>query len=175
MRNQRSRTSWFVADSRGRGWQCASPVSLLVVGLTWVLSVSQVVHGGEFRFVVEDLPDHSAAWLPSEVVIHRETDLTGGLIFLLVNPTARTHVFLVDGLYEQVAGEKGEMSANPLRVTVAPEDSVRTVVSIAQWQGSRERDAVETFRFFCPLHRGDADSGGTIRMVHLGGIIRTVP
>jgi hypothetical protein len=145
------------------------------VGLAWVLSVQQVAHGNEFRFVVEDLPDNSAAWLPGEVVIHRETDLTGGLIFLFVNPTARTHVFLVEGLYEQVVGENGAITAKPLRVTVAPEDSVRTVLSTAQWEESRERGAVEAFRFFCPLHRGDADSGGTIRMVHLGGIIRALP
>lgn len=175
MGNRRSRTRWFVADSRGLGWQRVSLVSLLVVGLTWALSAHRVAHGSEFRFVVEDLPDSSAAWLPGEVVIHTGTDLTGGLTFFLVNPTARTHVFLVEGLYEQVVGENGEMSAKPLRVTVGPEDSVRTLVSIAQWQGSRERGAVETFRFFCPLHKGDADSGGTIRMVHLGGTIRTVP
>ncbi len=175
MRNQRSRVSRFVLAPMGRWRQRAALVSFLAVGLTWVLSVHQVAHGSEFHFVVEDLPDSSAAWLPGEVVIHTGTDLTGGLTFLLANPTARTHVFLVEGLYEQVVGENGEISARPLRVTVAPEDSVRTVVSIAQWQGSQERGAVETFRFFCPLHRGDADSGGTIRMVHLGGTIRTVP
>jgi hypothetical protein len=175
MRKQRSRTGQFIVDPMG-GWrQRESLVSLLAVGLTWILSVSQVAHGSEFRFVVEDLPDSSAAWLPGEVVIHTQTDLTGGLTFLLMNPTTRTHVFFVEGLYEQVVGEHGEVSAKPLRVTVAPEDSVRTLVSTAQWEESRERGAVEAFRFFCPLHRGDADSGGTIRMVHLGGTIRTVP
>jgi len=175
MRKQSSRVSRFVRAPMGRWRQRASLVSLLVLGLTWVLSVHQVAHGSEFRFVVEDLPDSSAAWLPGEVVIHTGTDLTGGLTFLLANPTTRTHVFLVEGLYEEVVGENGEMSAKPLRVTVAPEDSVRTVVSIAQWQGSQERGAVEAFRFFCPLHRGDADSGGTIHLVHHGGTIRTVP
>lgn len=149
--------------------------SLCAVWVIWALPVLQVVYGSEFRFVVEDLPDSSAAWLPSEVVIHQETDLKGGLIFLLTNPTARTHVFLGEGLYEQVARENGEISAEPLRVTVAPEDSVRTVVSTAQWAESREPGLVETFPFFCPLHRGDSEAEGTIRMVHLGGTIRTVP
>jgi hypothetical protein len=98
-----------------------SLVSVLIVGLTWMLSANQVARGSEFRFVVEDLPDHSAAWLPSEVVIHTDTDLRDGLIFLLVNPTVRTHVFMVEGLYEQVAGEQGDVINKPLRVTVAPE------------------------------------------------------
>ena len=174
MRNQRSQTNQFVANPMSRWWGRAPLVSLLTVGLAWALWATQAARGSEFRFVVEDLPDNSAAWLPSEVVIHTETDLTGGLIFLLLNPTARTHVFFVEGLYEQVVSEHGDITTKPLRVTVAPEDTVRTVLSIAPWEGSRERGAVEAFRFFCSLHRGDADSGGTIRMVHLGGTIRTV-
>lgn len=175
MKNRRCRVSRLLLAPMVRWRQCVSLVSLLVLGLTWALSAHRVAHGSEFRFVVEDLPDSSAAWLPGEVVIHMGTDLTGGLTFLLANPTTRTHVFWAEGLYEQAVGENGEISAKPLRVTVAPEDSVRTVVSIAQWQGSQGRGAVETFRFFCPLHKGDADSGGTIHMVHHGGTIRTVP
>ncbi len=157
--------------------RCRRPVllmSVLAVGLTWVLSTNQVARSSEFRFVVEDLPDQSAAWLPNEVVIHTDTDLGDGLIFLLVNPTVRTHVFMVEGLYELVAGEQGGVATKPLRVTVAPEDSVRTVVSPTLGEGSREPGVVEEFRFFCPLHRGDVDTGGTIRMVHHGGTIRTV-
>lgn len=157
---------------RNRGSRLAS---LLAAGLIGVLPVTEVAEGSEFRFVVEDLPDNSAAWLPSEVVIHQETDLKGGLIFLLMNPTARTHVFLAEGLHEQVTGENGEISIKPLRVTIAPEDNVRIMVSTAQWAGSLEPGMVETFPFFCPLHRGDIETGGTIRMVHHGGIIRTVP
>lgn len=174
MRNQKSQASRFVAVTKCRWRRGVSLVSVLIVGLTWMLSAIQVARGSEFRFVVEDLPDHSAAWFPSEVVIHTETDLRDGLIFLLVNPTARTHVFMVEGLYEQVAGEQGDVVNKPLRVTVAPEDSARTLVSLAPWEGSRERGGVEEFRFFCPLHRGDIDTGGTIRMVHHGGTIRTV-
>jgi hypothetical protein len=164
---------WYRDDAeRDRGSRLGS---LCALWLIWALPILQAAHGSEFRFVVEDLPDNSAAWIPTEVVIHQETDLKGGLIFLLTNPTARTHVFLGEGLYEQVARENGEISAEPLRVTVAPEDSVRTVVSTAQWARGREPGLVETFPFFCPLHRGDSEAGGTIHMVHLGGTIRTVP
>ena len=165
------------ADSgpMGRWPQRAGLVSLLVAMLAWGLPASQVACGSEFRFVVKDLPDNSAAWIPSEVVIHTETELEGGLVFLLVNPTARTHVFFVEGLYEQAVSENGEFAAKPLRVTVAPEDTIRTVLSTEQFEGSRERGGVEEFRFFCPLHRGDADPGGIIRMVHHGGTIRMVP
>lgn len=142
--------------------------------LTWCLAANQGAYGSEFRFVVEDLPDNTAAWLPNEVDIHKETDLRGGLIFLLVNPTARTHVFFVEGLYEQIVSENGGVAAKPLRVTIPPEETARTVLSTAQFEGVREERKVEEFRFFCPLHRGDADPGGTIRIIHRGGTIRIV-
>lgn len=174
MRNQTNQRNQLVADPMSRWSPRTLLVSLLTVGLAWGLPASQVARGSEFRFVVKDLPDNAAAWLPSEVVIHTETELEGGLVFLLVNPTARTHVFFVEGLYEQVISENGEIAAKPLRVTVAPEDTVRTVLSTTQFEGSRARGEVEEFRFFCPLHRGDADPGGTIRMVDLGGTIRMV-
>lgn len=171
MRNQRSQS---IAAPLSRWSPRTLLVSLLTVGLTWALPASQVAHGNEFRFVVKDLQDNAAAWLPGEVVIHTEKELEGGLVFILVNPTARTHVFFVEGLYEQVVGENGEIAAKPLRVTVAPEDTIRAVLSTEQFKGSRERGEVEEFRFFCPLHRGDADPGGTIRIVHFGGTIRMV-
>ncbi len=174
MRNRRSRTNRLVADPMSRWWQRTSLVSLLAVGLAWALPASQVAHGSEFHFVVNDLPDNAAAWLPSEVIIHTETELEGGLVFLLVNPTARTHVFFAEGIFEEIVGKSGEPTAKPLRATVAPEETVRTVLSTTQFEGSRARGEVEEFRFFCPLHRGDADPGGTIRIVHVGGIIRMV-
>lgn len=154
--------------------QRSSLRSLVVVGLAWALSASHVVHGGEFHFMVKDLPDNSAAWVPGEVVIHTETDIRGGLVFVLANPTARTHVFLVEELYEQVVGENGEVAAKPLRVTVAPEDTVRAVLNTAPLEKDWERGRVEEFRFFCPLHRADTDPGGTLRMIHTGGTIKAV-
>lgn len=56
--------------------------------------------GGEFHFVIHDLEGEGAAWLPREVVIHKSTDLDGGLIFILENPTPRTHVFEAPGLFD---------------------------------------------------------------------------
>lgn len=171
MRNQRNQ---LVADPLSQWSPRTLLVSLFTVGLTWALLAGQVAHGNEFRFVVKDLPDNAAAWLPGEVVIHTEKELEGGLVFLLVNPTARTHIFFVEGLHEQVVSENGEIASKPLRVTVAPEDTIRAVLSTEQFKGSRERGGAEEFRFFCPLHRGDADPGGTIRMVHFGGTIHLV-
>ena len=147
-----------------------------LIGATIVLVVcglgagQQEVCGGEFRFLVKDLPDNTAAWLPSYVVIHQETDLTGGLIFFLENPTARTHVFFVEGLQEQIIGENGMVGARPLRVTIAPEETVRVVLNTEPFQAARTEQEAE-FRFFCPLHRGDSDPGGTIQIVHRGGTI----
>lgn len=172
----RNRSNQLVAALMRRWSQRTSLVSLLLVGLAWALSANQMAWSGEFRFVVEDLPDNSAAWLPREVVIHTETDLTGGLVFILVNPTARTHVFLAEGLFEQGAGESGEVATKPLRVTVAPEETVRTLLSTAHIETVHvgKEGTAEEHRFFCPLHRGDTDASGTIRMIHLGGTIRMV-
>lgn len=150
-------------------WGARAMTALVVCSLT----ASQAVHAGEFRFIVQDLPDNTAAWLPSEVVIHHQTDLSGGLIFILENPTARTHVFFAEGLYEQLGGEKRGAGIKPLRVTIGPEETVRAVVSTAQFQGAREERATEV-RFFCPLHRADSDPGGMMRIVHRGGTIHIV-
>lgn len=151
-----------------------SLVRVLPLLLIWCLAVSQSAQGGEFHFTVQDLPDNSAAWLPDQVVIHRETDLSGGLLFILENPTARTHVFLVEGLEEQMVDENGALNVRPLRVTIAPEETIRAVIDTGPFQGVHSEREAE-FRFFCPLHRGDRDPGGTIRIVHLGGTIRMVP
>ena len=175
MRSRGHQTNQLEAGLMSRWCPQIALVSLLAAVLAWALPACQIARGSEFRFVVEDLPDNAAAWLPREVVIHTETDLRGGLVFILVNPTARTHVFLAEGLFEQEAGKSGEAATKPLRVTVAPEDTIRTVLSTAQFEWGQARRDVEEFRFFCPLHRGDTDPGGTIRMVHLGGTIRMVP
>lgn len=129
--------------------------------------------GGEFHFTVMDLPDNTAAWLPEQVVIHRDTDLNGGVSFILENPTARTHVFFVEGLEEQIVHENGSVDARPLRVTIAPEETIRVVLGTEQFQVVPLGQGAE-FRFFCPLHRGDSDPGGTIRIVHLGGTIQII-
>jgi len=149
-------------------------MTLLLVIAAWGLPASKAVYGNEFHFVVKDLPDNSAAWLPSEVVIHTGTDFEGGLVFLLANPTARTHVFLVEGLDEQVVEQNGEMTKRPLRVTVAPEETVRTVLATEVIKRSPEKGEAEVFRFYCPLHRSDDDSSGTIRLIHRGGTIHMV-
>lgn len=168
-------------ETEGRAFAAMSTVAnrfvvarVLLLVLTWCLAASQGAHGGEFHFTVQDLPDNSAAWLPDQVVIHRETDLRGGLLFILENPTARTHVFFVEGLEEQMVDENGVLNVRPLRVTIAPEETIRAVIATEPFQEVHS-DRETEFRFFCPLHRGDRDPGGTIRIVHLGGTIRMVP
>jgi hypothetical protein len=148
--------------------------SVLLVTLCYGLLGHEAAHGAEFRFVVADQPDQSAAWLPSEVVIHAGTDLDGGVVFVLENPTARTHVFLVEGLYEQSAGENGNVIRKPLRVTLAPEETVRTLLDMEQFARRPEQQEAQEFRFYCPLHRSDVDPGGTIHLIHRGGTIRMV-
>lgn len=123
--------------------------------------------GGEFHFVIHDLEGEAAAWSPREVVIHTRTDLEGGLIFILENPTPRTHVFEAPGLFEQVAEGHEAPTVKPLRVYVAPGETVRVQVSTEQLKVEPEPDAsgTQTCPFFCPLHGAEEALRSTIRVV----------
>ena len=123
--------------------------------------------GGEFHFVIHDLEGDAAAWSPREVVIHKRTDLDGGLIFIPENPTPRTHVFEASGLFEQIVEGPEAPTVKPLRVYVAPGETVRVQVSIEQLAREPERDAsgAQTCPFFCPLHGADEALRSTIRVV----------
>jgi len=117
----------------------------------------------EFHFVVQDVGEKKAVWVPQEVAIHRGTEMQDGLVFVLENPTDRTHAFAAFGLFEEIMGAGGELTRKPLRVNVTTEDTVRIQISTAQFE-RRTDDASEEFPFFCPLHKGDAHLGGTIRV-----------
>ena len=123
--------------------------------------------GGEFHFVIHDLEGDAAAWSPREVVIHTRTDLDGGLIFILENPTPRTHVFEAPGLFEQTVEGPEAPTVKPLRVYVAPGETVRVQVSTEQLKREPETDAsgAQTCPFFCPLHGADEALRSTIRVV----------
>ena len=123
--------------------------------------------GGEFHFIIHDLEGEAAAWFPREVIIHKRTDLEGGLVFILENPTPRTHVFEAPGLFEQMVEGTEALTVKPLRVYVAPEETVRVQVSTAQLEREPEPDAsgAQTCPFFCPLHGADEALRSTIRVV----------
>lgn len=147
----------------------ASPCTTLFGGVVLAALVSglilfNLVGAAEFQFVAEEIGDHRAVWVPREVVIHQSTEMQDGLVFVLENPTDRTHAFAAYGLFEEIMGANGETTRKPLRVNVTPEDTVRVQISPAQFEG--RMDALsEEFPFFCPLHKGDAHLGGTIRVV----------
>lgn len=138
---------------------------LLVIGGSGVMPAL----AGTFHFVIHDMDGGAAAWFPREVVIHKRTDLDGGLIFMLENPTARTHVFEAPGLFEQIIPvESPEVSTvKPLRVYVAPGETIRVEVSTEQLMVEPEPDAsgAQTCPFFCPLHGPEDALRSTIRMV----------
>lgn len=123
--------------------------------------------GGEFHFVIHDVESDAAAWSPREVFIHTRTDLDGGLIFILENPTPRTHVFEAPGLFEQIIEGPEAPTVKPLRVYVAPGETVRVQVSTEQLKVEPEPDAsgTQTCPFFCPLHGADEALRSTIRVV----------
>jgi len=132
--------------------------ALVLVGLP------DPIRAAEFRFVAESVGDGRAIWVPNDVTIHKRTDILDGLVFVLDNPTDRTHAFAAYGLFEEVMGAQGEISRKPLRVNVTEDDSVRVQVSTAQFE-SVEDPTNEDFEFFCPLHKGKAHLGGSIHVV----------
>ena len=138
---------------------------LATAALVGVLGLWSAAGAAEFHFVVQDLGEKRALWVPQEVVIHRSTEMQDGLVFVLENPTDRTHALAAYGLFEEVMGTNGEIITKPLRVNVTSVVTVRVQISTAQFEG-RTDEEIEEFPFFCPLHKGDA---------HVGGIIRVVP
>ncbi len=123
---------------------------------------------GEFHFVVHDVEEGAAAWSPREVVIHKSTDLEGGLVFVLENPTPRTHVFEAPGLFEELLVEgSDDRTVKPLRVYVAPGETVRVQVSTEQLNREPETDAAgaQNCQVFCPLHGNEETLRSKIRVV----------
>lgn len=103
--------------------------------------VSSTALAGEFHLIIHDVEGDAAAWFPREVVIHRSSDLEGGLILVLEHPTSRTHVFEAPGLFEQITVEGSEDKiVKPLRVYVAPRETVKIQVSTQHPNPERDRD-----------------------------------
>mgnify|MGYP003551791169 FL=1 len=138
---------------------------LATAALVGALGLWSPAGAAEFHFVVQDVGEKRALWVPQEVVIHRATEMEDGLVFVLENPTDRTHAFAAYGLFEEVMGVHGDVTTKPLRVNVTSEDTVRVQISTAQFKGGQATSEEETYPFFCPLHKGDAHLGGTIRVV----------
>lgn len=138
---------------------------LATAALVGALGLWNPAGAAEFHFVVQDIGEKRALWVPQEVVIHRATEMQDGLVFVLENPTDRTHAFAAYGLFEEVMGVHGDVITKPLRVNVTSEDTVRVQISTAQFERGQATSEEETYPFFCPLHKGDAHLGGTIRVV----------
>ena len=138
---------------------------LATAALVGALGLWSPAGAAEFHFVVQDVGEKRALWVPQEVVIHRATEMEDGLVFVLENPTDRTHAFAAYGLFEEVMGVHGDVTTKPLRVNVTSEDTVRVQISTAQFERGQATSEEETYPFFCPLHKGDAHLGGTIHVV----------
>ncbi|MCP9468946.1 MAG: hypothetical protein NNA31_02985 [Nitrospira sp.] len=137
---------------------------------TWTLFNWHVGHAEAIRFIAYDLENQQAAWAPQEVTVHRNE---GGeeLIFILNNPTERTHAFEAPGLLEQISDQDGSPLTRPLRVTVAPGETMEVMIRFAPAESDRDPEpscqaGSTCYRFYCPLHRGDNDPGGIIHLVH---------
>jgi len=68
---------------------------------------------------------------------------------------------------EQIAAETRELITSPLRITVAPGETVEVRIRFTQIERGPETPCAEgaaCYRFYRPLHRGDNDPGGLIRV-----------
>ncbi|MCP9440667.1 MAG: hypothetical protein NNA20_11775 [Nitrospira sp.] len=126
-------------------------------------------HAETIRFNACDLENQQAAWAPQEVTIRQPDKAEEELIFSLNNPTERTHAFEAPGLLEQTNAQDGSPLTKPLRVTVAPGETMEVVIRFAPLEGNTDPSCLAgavCYRFYCPLHRGDDDPGGIIHLVH---------
>lgn len=150
---------------------CNRRVSMMTLTLLLVIVGSGVMPSmslaGSFHFVIHDVDGGAAAWFPREVVIRKSTDLEGGLHFILENPTPRTHVFEAPDLFEQTTEGTDVPALKPLRVYVAPGETVQVQISSERLSRGPEADASgsQNCPFFCPLHGTEEAVRSMIRVV----------
>lgn len=138
----------------------------LIAWMTFDLCLSEAE---TVRFSAYELENQQASWTPQGAVI-RDNNAEEGILFVLDNPTDRTHAFEAPGVLELIVAENLDRMTRPLRVTVAPRETMEVRIRFTQVEGDTEalcaEDGVTCYRFYCPLHRGDNDPGGTIRVIH---------
>lgn len=149
-----------------------SPSTILFVAalsLTVWMSFDRGLSQAEtIRFSAKELENQEASWSPHEVVLRRNDDSEEGFVFILDNPTNRTHVFEAPGVLEQIAAKDLDHVTRPLRATVAPMETMEVVVRFASVEGESDLlcpNGAACYRYYCPLHRGDNDAGGTILLI----------
>lgn len=144
---------------------------LLIVLAVSALSVTEGA-AGEFRFIAGQVADNRAIWEPSVTLIDQETDLKGGVVFVVENPTNLEHMFAVRGLHEIVTEKATEQVSDigdivetmrytlkPIHVKVGPKETKRIRVYTDPLQGP---SAVGNhFKVFCTIHKD----------VHIGSAI----
>jgi hypothetical protein len=144
---------------------------LLVVALSltaWVAFDQDPSHAETLRFSAKELENQEASWSPHEVVLRLNDDPQDGFVFILDNPTNRTHVFEAPGVLEHIGANGLDQITRPLRVTVAPMETMEVVVRFSAVEGESDPlcpNGAACYRYYCPLHRGDHDTGGTILLI----------
>lgn len=138
-----------------------------LTAITEISSMPLPSLGTEVYFVIHDVGGDAAAWSPRQVVIHRRSLLDEKLVFVLENPTARTHVFEAPGLFEQILEGPEAPTSKPLRVYVTPGETVHAQVSTEPLKPNPRRGTAgpESYQFFCPLHGPEEELRSTIRVV----------
>jgi hypothetical protein len=79
---------------------------------------------------------------------------------VLENPTDRTHVFEAPGLLEEIPHDQDSVTVEPVRVYIAPKETVR--IKVRTDGGRSPSNGPEIYRFFCPLHGHGPDMESVI-------------
>ncbi len=82
------------------------PLFLTVFLIVWTVLNSQTGRLETFQFTAQELANQQATWSPGEVTIRRNRDPQDELVFVLVNPTKRTHALESAGLLELAINDK---------------------------------------------------------------------
>lgn len=116
-----------------------------------------------------ELENQQAMWTSQEVMIRRHDTADEKPIFILTNPTERTHAFEAPSLFEQSRAPNGSPLTRPLQVTMAPGETMEIVIRFLSIEGDAEplyQTSAVCYRFYYPLRHGKNDSVGIIHLVH---------
>ncbi len=129
--------------------QAVSALSLIA----WIVLSPRVGATETSRFSAQELENQQANWTPQDVVIDRSHDTEAGVLFVLDNPTTRTHAFEAPGVLEQIVAGNREVITRTLRITVAPGETVEVGVRFAQGETDPDAQCADGASCYLPARK----------------------
>ncbi|MER3422411.1 MAG: hypothetical protein C4293_03455 [Nitrospiraceae bacterium] len=145
-----------------------------LTGLLW--TVADIGWGKEIHFTARDVEGDKAVWHTDTVLLeHEEISGSGELVFVLNNPTAMEHAFVMPGVHlitrERILTPEQSVDipatiripyVEPLALTIKPGESKRIRVNATDFLGVKA--VGKAFRFFCTIHKDIHQSGSLYAM-----------